>query len=145
MKDVSEQRNFSKEYIDLQKQMAEEREKNKILLTKFEEYLNTKSISPKTIKKHISNIDFYANQFLLYYDVIELEKGFLEIGSFLGDFFIRKTCWASKTSILENITSLKKFYVYLNELGKVSKNELDEMNELIKSEKKYWIDEVENY
>jgi len=48
---------------------------------------------------------------------------------------------ASKYTIQENIASFKKFYTFLYEKVEVSKNELNEMKELIKEEKADWIEE----
>lgn len=134
-----------KEYKDWEKKVEEAQMHNNELIGEFEKYLKTKSLKPKTIRNHIFNIEFYANNFLLRYEIIPVEKGFLEIGNFLGDYFIRKASWSSKYTIQENVASFKKFYTFLNEIGKVSKTELDEMKELIKDEKSDWIDEVENY
>ncbi|MCD6380059.1 recombinase [bacterium] len=134
-----------KEYKEWERLIEEAKTHNNKLLIEFEKHLITKSFKSNTIKNHIDNIEFYANDFLLRYEIIPVEKGILQIGSFLGDFFIRKASWASKYTIQENIASFKKFYSFLNEIGKVSKIELAEMNELIKDEKPDWIEEVENY
>ena len=40
---------------------------------------------------------------------------------------------------------LKKIYLYLNEIDKTSDEDLFEMNEIIKEDKEYWIDEVTKY
>ena len=133
------------EYEEWEQQVEKAEKHNNKLLTEFEKYLKKKSLKSKTIKNHIYNIEFYVNDFLLRYEIIPAEKGALEIGSFLGDFFIRKASWASKYTIQENIASFKKFYTFLNEVGKISGNELKEMKELIKDEKDDWIEEVENY
>jgi len=134
-----------KEYKEWERQIEEAKTHNNKLLIEFENHLKTKSLKTNTIKNHIDNVEFYANDFLLRYEIIPVEKGILQIGSFLGDFFIRKASWASKYTIQENIASFKKFYSFLNEIGKVSKIELAEMKELIKDEKSDWIEEVENY
>ena len=134
-----------KDYQEWERQVEEAKKHNNRILIEFENYLKTKLLKPNTIKNHIDNVEFYANDFLLRYEIIPIEKGFLEIGSFLGDFFIRKASWASKYTIKENIASFKKFYTFLNETGEISKNELNEMKELIKEEKADWIEEVENY
>jgi len=134
-----------KEYEEWEQQVEKAEKHNNKLLTEFEKYLKKKSLKSKTIKNHIYNIEFYVNDFLLRYEIIPAEKGALEIGSYLGDFFIRKASWASKYTIQENIASFKKFYTFLNEVGKISGNELKEMKELIKDEKDDWIEEVENY
>ena len=134
-----------KKWEEWEKQIEKTRTNNNKLIIEFEKHLKTKSLKSDTVKKHIYNIDFYANDFLLRHEIIPVEKGILEIGYYLGDFFIRKTSWASKYTIQENIASFKKFYTFLNEIGQVSKNELNEMKELIKEEKANWIEEVENY
>ena len=99
----------------------------------------------KKWENHINNVEFYANDFLLQDEIIPVEEGALMTGSFSGDFFIRKTSWASQYTIQENIASFRKFYTFLNEIGQVSDSELNEMNELIKKEKSEWIEEVINY
>jgi len=134
-----------KEYKEWERQIEEAKMHNNKLIIEFEKHLKTKSLKSNTIKNHIDNIEFFANDFLLRYEIIPVENGVLEIGSFLGDFFIRKVSWASKYTIQENIASFKKFYSFLNEIGKVSEIELAEMKELIKDEKSDWIEEVENY
>ncbi len=134
-----------KEYRDWERQVEKVKINNNKLLVEFSNYLQSKSLKSKTIKNHINNMEFYGNDFLLRYEIIPIEKGALEIGSFLGDYFIRKVCWASKYTIQENIASFKKFYTFLNEIGKISKTELDEMKAIIKDEKLDWIGEAEAY
>ncbi len=134
-----------KEYKEWESQIEKAKKHNNKLLIEFEKWLKKKSLKPNTIKNHIDNIEFYANDFLLRYETIPIEEGALEIGGFLGGYFIRKTSWASKYTIQENIASFKKFYTFLNEIGKFSTGELKEMKELIKEEKPDWIEEVENY
>ncbi len=134
-----------KEFKDWETQVEKTKKNNNKLLIVFEEWLKGKSLKPNTIKNHVFNVEFFANDFLLGYEIIPVEEGSFEIGSFLGDYFIRKTSWASKSSIQENIASFKKFYTFLNEIGKVSTQELNEMKELIKIEKADWIKAVEDY
>ena len=132
-------------YKEWELQIKAVKKHNNKLLIEFEKYLKTKSLKSNTIKNHVDNVEFYANDFLLRDEIIPVEEGLLYIDSFLGDFFIRKTSWASKYTIQENIASFKKFYSFLYEIGKVSKSELDEMKEMIKIGKSHWIEEVENY
>ena len=134
-----------KEYKEWEDEIEKIEKHNNNLLSDFEEWLKSKDLKPKTIRNHIDNVEFYANGFLLRYEPIPVEKGALEIGSFLGDYFIRKTSWSSKYTINENIASFKKFYTFLNEIGKISNSELTDMKELIKDEKTDWIEEVVNY
>ncbi len=134
-----------KEYKEWEDKIEKIKKHNNNLLSDFEKWLKSKDLKPKTIKNHIDNVEFYVNEFLLRYKTIPAENGALEIGSFLGDYFIRKTTWASKYTIQENIVSFNKFYTFLNEIGKIEDNDLKEMTELIKGEKDYWIEKVETY
>ena len=96
------------------------RSSNEDLLDEFKKWLQDSGLVSKTIKKHIENIDFYINEYLLYEDATNPEDGIDEIGMFLGYWFIKKAMWASAASITSNAASLKKFYTYLHEQGKVS-------------------------
>lgn len=50
--------------------------------------------------------------------------------------------WSSEGTIKENISSFKKFYSFLNEIGEVSGDDLKEMTEIIKEEKDKWFERV---
>ena len=83
------------------------RQENGVLLDKFAKYLQTKNLSESTIKTHVSNVDFYINEFLLYEKANEAKNGTSEIGTFLGHWFIRKAMWASVNQIKVTAASLK--------------------------------------
>lgn len=134
-----------KDYQNWEKGVKAEEKVNQELLSEFEKWLQNKKLSSKTINYHVGNIDFYINHYLLYYDVTPATEGWQEISGFLGDFFIRKTTWASKYTVKENIASLKKFYNFLNEIGKLSDADLNEFWEIIKDEKESWLKEIETY
>ncbi len=121
------------------------RKENEKLLTVFERWLSDKKLSMKTIDKHLLNVDFYVNHFLLYEDTIEAADGASEIGMFLGYWFIRKAMWASKTAIKENATSLKKFYQFIFETGKISKKSFEDLKETIKKDMPEWLATMERY
>jgi hypothetical protein len=91
------------------------RKANESLLADFEAWLKSSGLSDKTIGNHLSNIDFYINEYLLYEDAIEAKDGVHSISMFLGYWFIKKAMWASQTSIKNNATSLKKFYVRVHD------------------------------
>ena len=117
---------------------------NKQILTNFSEYLKESGLAPKTIEKHVENIDFYINTYLLYYEIQSPHQGVDALDDFFTDFFPRKAMWSSVNSVKENITSLKKFYKFLNELKLVSNEELKEMNAMIKEEKENWMSLYQN-
>jgi len=121
------------------------REKNEKLLSDFEKWLSDKNLSERTIDKHISNVDFYINDFLLYDDAIEATDGTTGIGMFLGYWFIKKATWSSQSAIKQNAASLKKFYQFMYEQGKISKDLLSGMKDRIKECMPDWLATMDRY
>lgn len=107
----------------------------------FEVSLDEAWLSDKTIRRHVTNIDFYLNVYLLRYDVHRMPEGTALVSSFLGDWFIRKCMRSSPSSIKQYIASLKKFYKCMLAVGKVSANDYACLLETIKEEKDDWIEE----
>ncbi len=130
---------------DIEKRIQVIQKENKFILGKFQRYLGSKKLSKSTIEKHVANIGFFINDYLLRYDAIPAKEGFNRVDSFLGSWFIRKAMWASVTSIKENITSLKKFYQFMYEDGGISKDDLVELKEDIKSNKDEWLENLKMY
>ena len=121
------------------------RDDNEVLLGDFQDWLVEKGLGAKTIDNHVSNADFYINQFLLYTDPIAAKDGADEIGMFLGYWFIRKALRASKGTIRGFAATLKKFYAFLQEKGLVEKETLDSMREEIKECMDQWLATLERY
>ncbi len=115
------------------------KKQNANILNDFEIWLTKKNLSPKTIKKHCSNVDFYINEYLLYEEAIEAADGPGNIGNYLGYWFIRKAMWASQAAIKENASSLKKFYQFMFDKKKISKESLDWLTQRIKDEMPEWL------
>ena len=132
-------------YEQYEKECDRIRQGNKHLLNDFEKWLSENNLSNKTIKKHISNVDFYINEFLLYEDAIEAADGVGSIGMFLGYWFIRKAMWASKTAIKESAASLRKFYQFMLERGRISEESLERLRERIKDDMQEWLATLERY
>ena len=132
-------------YEKYEKECKRIREENKKLLSDFEAWLSGKGLSTKTIDKHTSNVDFYINTFLLYEDAVEAKDGAGEIGMFLGYWFIKKAMWSNKKTIKENAASLKKFYQYLYEAGKVSEEAFSALKETIKEDMPEWLATMDRY
>ena len=118
---------------------------NEKLLDEFEKWLSDKKLSPKTIARHRNNVDFYINEFLLYEEAIDAKDGAHKIDYFLGFWFIKKAMWASKPQIKGNATSLKKFYQFMLEKGKVMKEEYNELQKIIKKEMPEWLATMDRY
>ncbi len=121
------------------------RKDNESILNDFQKWLSDSKLSKKTINKHISNVEFYINDFLLYEDAIEASNGTSEVEMFLGYWFIKKAMWANKTAIKENAASLKKFYQFMLEKRKISKESFEDMKETIKEEMPEWLATMEKY
>jgi len=121
------------------------RKSNKQLLSEFELSLKSSGLSENTINNHVSNIDFYVNEYLLYEDPIEAKDGVDAVGMFLGYWFIKKAMWASHSSIKGNATSLKKFYAFLYEKGLIEKEDLDDMKETIKEGMPEWLETLDRF
>lgn len=130
---------------DYEKLQEKNEKRNKKYLNAFENYLKNQGLTTKTINKHLSNVDFYLNDYLNYYDIIKMENGVSEINMYLGDWFIRKCLWSSKTSIKENAASIKKFYKCMSELNYIPKENYDFLCSIIKNNMEIWLDNLEEY
>ena len=119
--------------------------RNKKFLNEFKNEMQKQNLSPKTIDKHLSNIEFYLNDYLTYYDITKMEDGVYEINMFLGDFFIRKCLWSSVSSIKENASSIKKFYKCMYELNHIDKESYEHLCLTIKENMDDWLEELKKY
>lgn len=121
------------------------REENQELLRGFAEHLGKSGLKEKTINKHYQNVDVFLDYFLLYYEANTAAEGIDMIGDYLSDFFIRKCMWSSPAQTKQTIASFKKFYAYMETIGKVTTEELQDMHEEIKELSGYWIDSARSY
>ena len=121
------------------------RETNKIHLAEFADWLKNKGLVKKTIDNHVSNVEFYINHFLLYEDADDVTKGccYDRLDEFLGDWFIRKTAWASCAHIKGNAASFKKFNAFMLEKGIIKQDDYNEVCETIKEEMPGWLENMQ--
>lgn len=133
------------DYAKYEQECKKIRKENAQLLEAFETWLQKAKLSDKTIRKHVENIDFYINEFLLYEDAIEAKDGAGDVSMFLGYWFIKKAMWASPAHIKNNAASLKKFYTFLYEQGKIEQEELDDLKDMIKEGMPDWIATMKRY
>ena len=126
-----------------EKEIQKENEKH---LAGFEKWLSDKGLSQKTINTHVSNVDFYINNYLCYYvDMYDAKQGARRICGFLGDWFIRKAMWSSCAHIKTNAASIKKFYAYLLEENVVEQEDYDDLCWTIKEDMPDWLDAMKRY
>ncbi|MCD4782614.1 MAG: recombinase [Candidatus Eremiobacteraeota bacterium] len=133
------------DYEEWEKECERTREENEKILDGFETWLRKKNFKDKTIDKHISNIDFYINEYLLYEDVIEAKDGANEVSMFLGYWFIKKAMWSSPAQIKSNASSLKKFYTFMLEKEMIEKDDLNHLKETIKKGIPGWVATMKRY
>ena len=126
---------------DLEKKIEVNKKRNKKFMKEFEEYLKEKNLKDKTIKKHLSNVDLFINDYLNYYDIETPEEGINSVYSFLSGWFIEKCMWATVYTTKETAASIKKFYAYMSEKGYVEKEDYKELCEELKDS----MDEILEY
>ncbi len=133
------------DYEKYEEDCKEIRKANQRLLNAFGVWLKSSGLSKKTIDNHVSNIDFYINEYLLYEDATEASDGVHAVGLFLGYWFIKKAMWASHSSIKGHATSLKKFYTFLQQQDLIAKEDLADLNQTIKEDMPEWLETLERY
>lgn len=130
---------------DMEKKIKENQKRNKKFMKEFEEWLKEKSLSDKTIKKHLSNVDLFINDYLNYYDVETAEEGIDSVYSFLSGWFIEKCMWATPYTTKEEAASIKKFYAYMSEKGYVEKEDYKLLCEDLKDNMDEILDNLEAF
>ncbi len=118
---------------------------NNELLSVFENWLTKKGLSQKTIHKHLFNVRFFINDYLLYCDEVEARDGIPEVSMYLGYWFIKKAMWSSPAAIKDNAASLKKFYQFMLEKGEITMEDFSELKETITEDMPEWITTMERY
>lgn len=77
----------------------------------FEKELRAAKLAEKTINKHLGNVFFYLNVFGADYEMIDnLKDGCYKIDEYLGDWYVDKCFYASKSDCKSQSASIKKFY-----------------------------------
>ena len=133
------------DYTDYENECAKIRHTNDELLEIFEKDMAASGLSDKTIHRHLSNVDFYLNTFLLREDAHPMEDGLGMLSLFLGDFFIRKCMWSTPRTIKSTATSIKKFYQCMLNHGKIRKEAFAFLCAEIRDEMDVWQADCEAY
>lgn len=130
-------------YEEYEARCEEIRAENAELLKIFQE--DIKGLSEKTVRKHLSNVSFYINEYLLREDAKTFDAGTICIGEFLGYYFIRKCAWSTPASIKSTAASIKKFYKCMLEHRYIEKSAYNELCDDIKQGMEGWIEDCERY
>lgn len=114
------------------------KERNYLLLDLFKDDLIQSGLKDKTISRHLSNVEFYINEFLLYRDAYHMEEGLNMLDDYLGNFYICKCLWSTPGNIKSTAASIKKFYKSMVDHGKVDKEDYYDLCSLIKDSMDIW-------
>ncbi len=126
------------DYEEYERECDKIRQTNEELLTLFEEELQDSGLSAKTVRRHLSNAEFYINEYLLREEPRPMEDGITELDMFLGFFFIRKCMWSTPGTIKSTAASIKKFYKCMLNHGKISKDDYAYLCDDIKENMEQW-------
>ena len=116
---------------------------NESLLEMFEEDLE--GLNPKTINRHLSNVDFYINTYLLREEAYDFTHGIWNVDDYLGYFFIRKCMWSTPGNIKSTAASIKKFYQCMLKKEMIQKADYVYLCETIKDNMWKWQSDCEIY
>lgn len=114
------------------------KKKNGEYLAMFGEDLRKSGLSERTIGSHLSNADLFLNEFLLYREELSMQAGVSMLGSFLGDFYIRKCAWSAPGNIKTTAASLKKFYKSMLGRGLIRDSDYRHLSDEIKDKMEDW-------
>ena len=87
-------------------------------------------LAPKTIKRHLQNVDFFLNTYLLFDEAnpLRMQDGVNSIDDFLGYFLEEKTYFTDSTK-RSFVTSLRKFYKSMAKYGKITPEQYEDVVE----------------
>ena len=122
---------LSKENTDYENQCKVICKQNSSYLQLFEADLH--GLAHKSIKRHLQNVDFFLNTYLLFDEAnpLSMQDGVNAIDDFLGYFLEEKTYFTDSTK-RSFITSLRKFYKSMAKYGKISAEEYNEVEDALK-------------
>lgn len=128
---------------EFDKEVAQIEKYNQEIIDGFKAWLEKENLSAKTIKNHISNIEFFAD-YLVYYEPSQPldEADDQDVYDFLTDYFPRKALWSSESSTKSYMTSFKKFFSYMVETNKISPDIEAEVKDTLKEGKQEFLDAV---
>ncbi len=133
--------------LDIEQSVNERIEKNDEYLREFVDYLEESGLKEKTIDKHVGNVAFYINEFLVYHYDETMQEGTSSetLDDFFGNFFTRKCLWSTPQTIRESIAGLNKFYKCMFDKKYISAEEYEEYKFTIKVSKDVWIETCSDY
>lgn len=132
-------------YEEYERQCDARRQENARYLAAFEGHLEAADLSQKTIDRHLDNVTFYLNTYLLREEPLPMEEGCRRADDFFGYFFIHKCIWSTPSTIKSTATSFKKFYKCMLEHGFIEAESLRCLLETIHDNMEFWIRTCEEF
>ena len=126
------------------------RERNAELLRTFEQWLTRKNLSARTVQRHLDNVEVFAGEYMAEGGSMEIPRPAdqaetVDVDEFLSEWFVREAERASARAVEANITSLKRFYRCLGEMGQMEPAKANEVLELLRADRDYYIELAEKY
>ncbi|MCD8013835.1 MAG: hypothetical protein LUG99_11775 [Lachnospiraceae bacterium] len=119
------------------------RQENEVLLEEFAKSMS--GLSRKTVNQHISNVNFYLNDYLLYEDAQSFREGVYSLDDYLGYFFIKKCMWSTPGTIKSTAASIKKFYKLMLDQKRIEKTDYEFLCEDINDNMEQWQEDCAQY
>lgn len=90
-------------------------------------------LAPKTIKRHLQNVDFFLNTYLVFDESnpLTMEEGVTAIDDFLG-YFLEFKAFFTDSSKRSFVTSLRKFYKSMLAHGKITPEQYEDVTESLR-------------
>ena len=90
-------------------------------------------LAPKTIKRHLQNVDFFLNTYLLFDEAhpLSMQDGVNSIDDFIGYFLEEKTYFPDSTK-RSFVASLRKFYKSMLADGKITPEQYEDVVESLR-------------
>lgn len=120
------------------------REDNKRCLEVFKCEIEESGLSPKTIKTHLRNVDFFINEYLSI-EPLPVNIGTYLIHVFLGKFLIKECKWSTPNNIKTTAASIKKFYKCMLDIREIKEWQYESLCEIIKSDMEEWKEECRRF
>lgn len=119
---------------------------NGTLLSEFEKFLiSEQNLKKKEAQKHVSNVAFFADEYLAGYEGVTLWRGYEDVEGYLGHWFIRKAMWANVVAIKENTVSFQLFYDFLAHIGRLNNQDRSELGKRIEEGYPTWIERMARF
>jgi hypothetical protein len=126
-------------------------ERNVEIIDAFEAWLDGKGLSEKTVQRHLSNAQFFADEYMALQggnagvprSAEQADR--MDVDDYASEWFLENVRWLSVTKAKASIAALKKLYVCLKESGRMETEKADEVLDLLKAERGRYIELAQEY